>query len=287
MPRVFGRGLLPRLWVSACVAWALPAALGAQVTAADSLRDDYRLPVPTVEQSAGVLVVPAGDLAAGLGRGAGSGYLNLYAGAAYTRFTRYVRGDHDGVGMVGMGFGDPYRWIGVQGDLMLYSTIRSGFFKRMGLSFEVYRYLPGDFLLTVGWENAITRGTPDSGESRYATVSVWLPLGDGEGWFPAFALSGGAGDGRFVSEEDWLEGNTDHFNPIGTVALQVARPLMLLASWQGDDGYVGASIMPFGGSLVITPGIADVTGKVSTGPRFVITGGLMLRLRLPWAGEQG
>jgi hypothetical protein len=240
-----------------------------------------------VEQSAGVLVVPAGDLAAGLGRGAGSGYLNLYAGAAYTRFTRYVRGDHDGVGMVGMGFGDPYRWIGVQGDLMLYSTIRSGFFKRMGLSFEVYRYLPGDFLLTVGWENAITRGTPDSGESRYATVSVWLPLGDGEGWFPAFALSGGAGDGRFVSEEDWLEGNTDHFNPIGTVALQVARPLMLLASWQGDDGYVGASIMPFGGSLVITPGIADVTGKVSTGPRFVITGGLMLRLRLPWAGEQG
>ena len=288
MPRLFGRGCPPRLWIGVCIAWTLPAAAGGQVTDADTLRDSYRLRVPTVEQSAGVLVAPGGELAPGLGRAISGDYLHLYAGGAYTRFTRYIRGDHDGVGVLGVGFGDPSRWLGLRGDLMLYSTFRSGFFRRMGLTLEVSRYLVWDLLLTAGWENVVTRGTPDSGRSRYATLSRWFPLGDGQGWFSAFALSGGAGDGRFVSEADWLQRDTDHFNPIGSVALLVARPLMLIASWQGDDGYVGASIMPFpDAGLVITPGVADVTGRISTGPRFVLSAGYQLRVRFPWVEEGG
>jgi len=282
VPRPAGRGSLRPLGV--VCALALPATAAAQVTSPDSLRDDYRLRVPTAEQSAGILVVPTGELAPGLGRAISGDYLTLYAGAAYTRFTRYIRGDHDGLGTVGVGFGNPWRSLGLQGDLMLYSTFRSGFFRRMGLNLEVTRYLPGSVLLTVGWENAVTRGRPDNGKSRYATLSRWFRLGDGQGWFSALALSGGAGDGRFVSEEDWLARRTDHFNPIGTVALQVAPPVTLVASWQGDDGYVGMSITPFGDAgLVVTPGVADVTGQISTGPRFVISAGYLLRVRFPWA----
>ena len=253
----------------------------AQVTPADSLRETYRLPVPTAEQVEGLISAPSSGVAPGLGRAIVGDYLNVFFGAAYTRYTRYNRGDHDGQGIIGLGAGNPWTWLGLQADLMLYSTVRSGFFKRMGLNVEVYRYLFWDLILSLGWENFLTRGTPDTGESRYGTLAKWISFRDPDDWFSTLGLSAGMGDGRFVSEEDWLAGETDHFNLFGTLALQLARPVAFVASWQGDDLYLGTTITPFTDiPLFVTPGVADVLGRISSGPRFVVSGGYLLRLRL-------
>ena len=260
-------------------AFALPGGVGAQVTPPDSLKDEYRLPVPTAEQARSIVVQANTGLAAGTTLYSTGNSLGIFVGATYTRVTRYVEGDHDGTGIIGVGFGNPATWLGVSADLMFYSTLRSGLLNRMGLDLSLHRYLPGDFLLTVGWENFMARGIPDSGESHFGILSRWFRLRDPDRWFSYVNLAVGAGDGRFVSEEDWLQGNTDEINLFGSISIQIAPPVTFIADWGGDDLTLGVSILPFPNiPFVITPAVADVTGQISSGARFVVTAGYLVSL---------
>ena len=261
-------------------ALAPPGRANAQVTPADSLRQQYRLQVPTPEQSRGAVVRPNAKFSPGAAAYSMGQTLGFFVGAAYTRTTRYNKGDHDGIGVAGVGFGDPSSYFGVQADLMFYSTFRSKLLRRMGLDLAVNRFLPGDLFLTVGWENFMVRGVPDSAQSRYVSLSRWFPLRRPEEWFSMLGFSVGVGDGRFVREEDWLVRN-NRPNVFGSAMLQIAWPLGLIADWQGDDLALALALTPFRSlPFVITPGVADVTGRISSGPRFVATAGYLIQVPL-------
>ena len=82
-----------------------------------------------------------------------------------------------------------------------------------------------------------------------------------------------------MSEEDWRQGKTDQINVFGSMTVQMSPWLALIADWGGDDLTVGASILPFPTlPFVITPAVADVTGQISSGARFVVTAGYLVRL---------
>lgn len=258
------------------ISWAAlgsPGSLFAQVTEeTDSLRQQYRLPVPTAEQAAGIIVSPNASFTPGPTSYQSDPFLLFFVGAAYTPRTRYVEGKHDGNGLLGMAFGDPQKWVGVQADLGLYSTARSGLFNRMGLSLGVYRFLPGDLVLSVGWENILNKGDPDTGESQYGVLSRWFPLKQPDQWFNSIGLSIGLGNGVYSTETNWINNDTTDFNLFGSVSVQVAWPVALVANWLGDDLMLGAAITPFKQlPLVISPAVYDVTGQVETGATFMIS----------------
>jgi hypothetical protein len=245
----------------------------AQVTEEpDSLRRKYHLPVPTPEQAAGVVVRPNAAFSPGPAAYRTEPFFLVYAGAAYTPETRYIKGKHDGNAIVGAAFGDPVRWAAIQADLALYSTVRSGFFNRMGLGLEVYRYLPGGLILSLGWENILQRGESDIGDSQYGVLSRWFQLREPGSWLSHLGLSAGVGNGRFVSEDDWIAESTNRLNLFGSMSLQVARPLAFIADWQGDDLTLGLGLIPFQErGLIITPALYDVTGTVRSSMGFMIS----------------
>lgn len=268
--------LAPR-WAIALVALlGGPLAVSAQ-DEGEGLRERYRLPVPGVPEVAGLIVASDRDIGPGLGRPTARA-LSVFLGATYHRFTRYNEADHDGQGILSVGLGDPAGWVAVRGDILFYSTLRSGLFERMGLNLQISRVLIWDLLLSAGWENVLTRGANDIGESHWASLSRWFTT-DSRGWLDAVGISVGVGDGRFVKEDDWFARRTDRLHPFGTVAVRVAWPLTALGSWESDDLYLAAALTPFRGvPLVITPGVADVTGRVGNGARFVVSGGYLFRV---------
>jgi hypothetical protein len=80
----------------------------------------------------------------------------------------------------------------------------------------------------------------------------------------------GVGGGRFRSEDNIEEGDEDP-NVFGSVGVQVAEPITVIAEWTGQDLNLGASIVPIRGvPLVITPAAADVTGTAGNGTRFIL-----------------
>lgn len=204
--------------------------------------------------------------------------VDLFVGLAYTPAMRYLKRNDDGNAVLGLGFGDPASWLGVQTEARFYSTARARPADRMGVTFEVYRWLPGELLLRGGWENLLSRGEPDTGESRYVTLTRWIRTGSTQ-WFSVVGLTAGAGDGRFVKEEDWLA-HRNRVNAIGGVYVQVNPMMGLAADWEGDDLALTAPLMPLASvPLTITPGVADAAGRISSGPRFVVSAGYTFQLR--------
>ena len=247
----------------------------------DSLRNVYRLPVPTEEQSSTVVLEPAVTAILTPGSGGRSG-VDIWAGGTYVPRVRHEDGGRDGNAVVGLDFGNARRLVGIDVDVGFYSTMREGLFKRMGLNIELYRYVPYDVLLTVGWENIWKRGYSDIGASRYIALGRWFEVRPGATWFRWIGLTAGAGDGRFVSEGDWLAG-VNRINWFGAVRFAVVDPVTLTLDWQGDDLTIAATLQPFRRlDFWITPAITDATGRISTGARFIISAGYSHQIQLPF-----
>jgi hypothetical protein len=160
----------------------------------------------------------------------------------------------------------------VEVDVISFSTVRSGWGKRMGVDLIVHRLLPGGFGIALGWESLLQRGMTDGGRSRYAVVSRWWHLKeDDSAWFSGLALSAGVGDGRFRAYDDWKV-DRKVVNAFGSAALRVAGPVSVVADWTGQDLMLAGSVAPLTRfPLVISTGLADVTGRAGDGSRFVAT----------------
>jgi hypothetical protein len=127
----------------------------------------------------------------------------------------------------------------------------------------------------VGIENAAVIGYTDSPRSTYAVASKEFTFRDSpNAWFRSLTASLGAGNGRYVFEEDFREGRFDKVNMFGSVGLHVAEPVTVVVDWTGPDLALGLSIVPFKRiPLVISPALVDVTGMAGDGARFVLTAG--------------
>lgn len=199
----------------------------------------------------------------------GADWGNGFVGFSFQERTRLGNRSDGGVG-IGFGLGDAQRAVGLEVAVSIVDLIGDTF-EDGAVSFKVHRLLPNNFAVAVGAENAIEWGDTDGGSSIYGVVSKVIPLReDPAGPLSRVTLSLGLGSDRFLSEEDREEGG-EGVNVFGSVGLQVIEPVSLIADWTGQDLYLGASIIPFRGlPLVITPGVADVTGNAGDGARFIL-----------------
>jgi len=209
----------------------------------------------------------------------GAGWGDFFVGAGFQARTRYSD-DEDGSAVVGFGLGNARRLIGMEVALTSGSTIRSGFFERTSVSFKVNRILPRSFGVAVGYENAVTFGDgADGGRSLYGVISkVWDP----SSWSPLLSTTTtlGVGGGRFLPEDELARGDDGGANIFASIGVQVFEPMSVIADWTGQDLTIAASIVPFRRlPLVITPGVADLTGRAGDGARFIIGAGVGLHIK--------
>ncbi|MBD2061868.1 S-layer homology domain-containing protein [Funiculus sociatus GB2-A5] len=236
-----------------------------------ALRQQYRLPEPSIVEELRRLI--GGNSSIGTPTGFGADRGQAYIGAGYQERTRGTNQD-DGVIAAGIGLGDARKAVGVEGTVSIYDLFGDDSFEDGGISFKVHRLFGEDLAVAVGVENFDTFGNPDPGYSTvYGVVSKVFPLASRttSGFTPSVTASVGLGGGRFRSLAD-IRAGRDSVNPFGSVGVRVAQPISLIAEWSGQDLNLGASIAPFPNiPLIITPGVADVTGNAgSGGGRFIL-----------------
>jgi hypothetical protein len=260
-----------------------------RVEPADSLRAQFHVPVAESARSpAFQRVGPAMGASSPTGYGARAG--DLYLGAALQLKARsYWRRDGtqvdppvDGAIAGGVGFGNPERLLGLQVDVISFSTVRSGVGTNMGVDLKVHRALPHQIGLALGYESAFVRGETDSGSSRYAVLSKWTALReDSEGLFGSLVISAGMGDGRFRPVDAWNE-DSSRFYPFGSIGLRIFEPLSVIADWTGQDLAVVVSVAPFRRlPAVASLGFRDVAGSGYPSPRFVAAASYAFRYPVP------
>lgn len=263
--------LRPVHWRAAALSLLAAGTLSSPAPAQDAVREELRLPQPpAVEMSArGRFTAPAAAI--GIPTGFGADFGDVFIGGGLQSRTRYSQ-KMDGGGVIGLGLGDARRYVGVEVAVAQFGTLRSCC--RGGASFKVHRLLPGASSIAVGWENAVGWGTlasaqtgpfTDAGTSVYAVGSKLIPLNSDPGApFGSIVATVGVGTGRFRSENAIL----DSLNTVGVfggVAMRIAQPASLMASWTGQDLNAGLSITPIRRfPVVLSIGAADVTTQPRT-----------------------
>jgi hypothetical protein len=266
--RTTTRFLCARIAVLACGFIMLHAGVAAQ--APDTLRDRFIVPPPPPGLLAqGVVLLSTPGMSLSSPTAFGPAWGDVFVGAVGVNRQRYYprEGFRDGVIVAGFGLGNPVDLVGAEVLLASYSTVNSGVLNRAGVSLKAHRVLPGNFAVAVGVENVLTHGEVDGDRSVYGAISrVWL-LSAGER--PILTTSVGLGNGRFRSEDAWLEDR----NTVGVFAnagLSFWRPLSFIADYSQDLN-LGLAVAPFTRvPLSLTAGVLDVLGEAGDGRRFMV-----------------
>lgn len=233
-----------------------------------ALRQQFRLPEPPIVEQ--LRRIFGGGSSIGTPTAFGAQWGNVYFGGTYQQRTRFTDID-DGAVAVGFGVGDARKYVALESTLTSFSTFRQDFLENGGISFKLHRTFPGDLAVAIGLENAISWGNTDGGSSLYGVATKVFRLRENSSEpFSRVTTSIGIGGGRFRSEDAINRGDDDP-NVFGSVGVQVAPPVSLIAEWTGQDMNLGASITPIPGvPLVITPAAADVTNTAGDGARFIL-----------------
>ena len=205
----------------------------------------------------------------------------LFVGVAYQGRTRYTE-ESDAAVVAGVGFGTR-RVLAAEVALTSYSTIRGTPLETGAVSVRLHRAVGSSTSVAVGWENAVRWGGTDDDGSLYAVGTRMVPLRrDPARRFGLAVFSLGVGNGRFRLEEDDRDGN-ETVNVFGAVGVRVTEPLSVMADWTGQDLNLAASLIPIRRvPLVVTAGVADLTGLAGDGARFILSVGYGLSFRQPF-----
>jgi hypothetical protein len=246
------------------VAEAPPPSTGEQVA---QLREQFRLPVPTFTEVVRTGAFGGSSIGSPTAFGADSG--QAFTGISFQSRARNT-GRSDGATSAGFGLGDARRSVGLEVAVSVVDLLGDTF-QDGTVSFKAHRLLSNSFAVAVGVENAVIWGDTDGGTSAYGVASkVFTLRNNPEDPFNRLTVSLGVGSGRFRSEDD-VEDDQGTINVFASAGLQATRNVSLIADWTGQDLNLGVSIVPFRGlPLVITPGIADVTGSAGDGARFIL-----------------
>lgn len=260
---------------AACLLAIGLAAQPARAQAPEDVRNQFYLSVPpSLQPPSPPRARPAASALSPLGFGAQWG--DVFGGMGYQARARYSQGD-DAVAAAGFGLGDGRDWIGVEVAVFSFTTFRRGFFTRWGVDVKVHRQLGDGLSVAAGWEGVHLRDS-DSGESRYlAATKVWRLRDSATELFSDLVLTVGAGDGRFLSEPDFMQG-AGGVNAFASASVRVAEPVSLIVDWSGQDLATGLSVAPFRAvPLVVTAALVDLTGAAGDGSRFTGSTGLSLQ----------
>jgi hypothetical protein len=202
-------------------------------------------------------------------------------GVAYQERTRYTKYD-DAAAVVGFGIGTR-RVVALEAAFTSYSTIRSYPFETGGVSVKLHRALPRQTSVSVGYENALSWGGSDAEGSLYGAVTKMVNLReDPESLFNIAVFTLGVGNGRFRFEEDDAEGR-ETVNVFAAAGVRATPRVSLVADWTGQDLNAAASLTPLRHiPLVVTLGLADLTGSAGDGARLILSLGYGLALRQPF-----
>jgi hypothetical protein len=245
--------------------------------AARRMRQALRLGRGTVRGQ--VRLGPAASVSVPTAFGVDAG--ELFVGVAYQGRTRYTEED-DAALVAGLGFGTR-RLVAVEVAVTSYSTVRGGFLETGGVSVRLHRAVAENTSVAVGWENAVLWGGSDDDGSLYAVGTRIVPLRrDPTQRFGVAVFTLGVGNGRFRFEEDYAD-DKEMVNVFGAAGVRVSEPLSLVADWTGQDLNLAASVTPIRRvPLVLTAGVADVTGMAGDGGRFILSLGYGLSIRQPF-----
>jgi hypothetical protein len=205
----------------------------------------------------------------------------VFMGVAYQGRTRYTE-DDDAAAVVGFGVGTR-RVVALEAALTSYSTIRSYPFETGGLSVKLHRALPRQTSVAIGYENALSWGGSDAEGSLYGAVTRMVNLReDPESVFNIAVFTLGVGNGRFRFEEDDAEGK-ETVNVFAAAGVRATPSVSLVADWTGQDVNAAASLTPLRHiPLVVTVGLADLTGSAGDGARLILSLGYGLAIRQPF-----
>ncbi len=288
-----GRGRVLRRSVALIVAlFSVTMASRASAQNLDSLRRQWALPGGggTGLASMAAQSAPGNTFGSPSAFGADAG--DVFVGASYQNRVRLSNTD-EGAVVVGFGLGDSRGLAGLELAFTSYSALHRGLGNTGGVSLKVHRDLPDGFAAAFGYENAATWGSPDGGHSWYAVVSKIRNLHtDPNGFLGSLVLNAGIGNGRFrdFHYTQLSTGQIFSGTPLRSVGfflsggLRLHRTTSLIADWGGQDLSVGLSIAPFASlPLVLTPALADVTGRANTTARFVL--GVGFGYHIPGSGQ--
>lgn len=266
---------------------ALAPGLGGTLVAArtggdhrQARRNRERLVLRSLSVRDAVRPGPAGSITTPTAAGLETG--EVYAGVSYQARTRYTQ-DADAGAAIATGLGSR-DILAAEIALTTYSTFRgAGPLETGAVSVKLHRTLPRESSIAVGVENAALWGDSDTERSYYGVVShVVRRVRDATQPFSSALVSVGVGDGRFRTENA-INNRRKETNVFGSVGVRVIEPMSFIADWTGQDLNVAASFTPFRRQpLVITPGLADVTGNAGDGVRFIVGVGYVTTLRRPF-----
>jgi hypothetical protein len=226
-----------------------------------------------------IIAVPAASLSSPTAFGVQMG--EGYVGVAYQERTRYTTLD-DAAAAIGFGIGYR-RALALEVTVSSYSTLRGGGpLETGGLNFKLHHAFGDTWGVAAGWENAVSWGGSDAGNSPYGVVTRVFRLRDPGQPLSAVSASLGVGGGRFRSEANVVAGKSAP-NVFGSLGVQVAEPVSAIADWNGQDLFAGISVTPIRRvPLMVNAGFADITGNAGDGARFVLSAGLGFRWLPPF-----
>lgn len=249
--------------------------------------EQLRLPRP--EDVEGIvitppLITPGTTIATPTAFGAHWG--QIYGSLAYQPLSRYLtlrehdwkRGEwSDGTLSVGVGIGNPHRWIGLDVTVNIFDTFgvwsKNELGQERALSVKLHRALPHASAVAIGYEN-LWRNSPEEdegGNSLYGVVTkVFEMRAQRRSSFSRVTLSVGIGNDRFLSESQFRRQESG-INAFGSVGIRIWSFANVVADWTGQDLNLGVSVTPIPEfPLLLTPALVDVTGRAGDKVRFSI-----------------
>ena len=219
--------------------------------------------------------------------GYGPAWGDVFASGSYQQRTRYTK-LQDGAFGIGVGLGDPVNSIGGELVYSSFGSVRSGLFSNGTISARAHRIVRG-YGISIGMENLAevgrtTSAGPDGGRSLFVVVSQLRRLGDGADALDENAPPGqellwtlGLGNGRFRRESD-VAARNQTVNVFASVGYRFMDRAAGILDFTGQDLTAALSVSPFRClPLVISPGLADITGSAGDGARFVLAVGMTTR----------
>ena len=163
----------------------------------------------------------------------------------------------------GIGFGNAQKSIGAE---LSYSMTSFGQTNRDfgsgGFNIKLHRQVADGWGIAAGWNSFLTVGDgTDFDDSLYLSTTKILKLREKlSSPLSRVAITAGIGNGQFRTEDDIAEDN-NNFNPFGSLAFRVARPVSFVTEWTGQDLAMGVSVSPIRTlPLTLNLGARDIAG---------------------------
>ena len=215
---------------------------------------------------------PGFTMANPYGFGADGG--NAYVGVGFTPNSRngadFDEDDADGVLGFGVGVGNARKTVGLELNYTIAGFGENRDFGTGGFSAKLHRTIATGWGVALGWNGFLNLGDGnDFQDSVYlSTTKIFSTRENLNSTFSRVAITVGVGNGQFRTE-DAIEDDEETFNPFGSLAFRIARPVSGIIEWTGQDLAVGASVSPFKNAPVtFNLGLRDIVGA-GDGARFV------------------